>query len=422
MGEDGSKYDDRRFFAVQAGGGVPVAVLEARRHEIPYLDEAYYLEQALASAPAGAGGFDVANLSLVDLADEPLEKYKVLFCVNLPALDAKAAERLAGYVAAGGNLVWICGDNVEPAAYNRMDQLAGGRLLPSQLFAVRAIGPNSGRDSWHVGYLDADYPPLSGLNDPASLYESVLIYRHLGMAVEKGPARALVRLDDGDPLLVERGVGKGRTLLLGAAATPAWTNLPLRPIFLPLVVRLTFHLAKSDRIRTDVLAGQPLEYRLTVVRRDANVAQPPSAGASDVERQTQPRAAVPHNTAVPQLVELVPPDGETLRLKTSGEFHYTNTYEIGIYVLRLPAAERPAETAYAVNFDPAEADPAKIEPAELEELLGGVPLIVADNPDDLSATFARLREGKSLWAPFLAAVLIVLVFETFLSNRFGSKA
>ena len=283
VGDDGSKYDDRRFFAVQAGGGVPVAVVESRRHEIPYLDEAYYLGQALGSAPTGAGGFDVSNLLLADLADEPLKKYRVIFCVNLPALDAKTAERLADYVAAGGNLVWICGDNVEPAAYNRMDQLAGGRLLPAPLSTVRAIGPNSGRDSWHIGYLDADYPPLGGLNDPASLYESVLVYRHVGQTVEKGHARVLARLDDGQPLLVERGVGKGRTLLLGAAAMPAWTNLPLRPIFLPLVVRLTFHLAKSESIRTDVLAGQPLEYRFAGV-------------------------------AEPREVELIPPDGETLRL------------------------------------------------------------------------------------------------------------
>ncbi len=40
------------------------------------------------------------------------------------------------------------------------------------------------------------------------------------------------------------------------------------------------------------------------------------------------------------------------------------------------------------------------------------------NPDDLSGTFAALREGKSLWGLFLTAVLVALVFETFLSNRF----
>ncbi len=390
VGEDGSRYDDRRFFAIDLGRSIPVAVVEARRHEIPHLDDAYYLEQALALGPAGAGGFNVSTLPVGDLTGEPLEKYKVLYCVNLPALDAETAERLGAYVAGGGNLVWICGDNVETGAYNRMNQLSGGRLLPAPLVDVRTIGRQEGRDSWHVGFLDEKHPALKNLFEPASLYKSVLVYRHVRMEVEKGHARVLARLDDGEPLLVERSVGDGRTLMLGAGAVVSWSNLPLRPIFMPLVVRLTVHLSEIARVRTNLLAGQPLEYRFF--------------------GETEPLE-----------VELVPPNGETLRLKTSGEFRYTNTHDIGIYVLRIPGAASPTQLVYSVNFDPAEAEPAKIERPKLEELLDGAPLIVANDPDDLSETFVLLREGKSLWGPFLLAVLIALVFETFLSNRFGSK-
>ena len=56
----------------------------------------YYLEQALAAGRGGELGRCRPRRWLADdLAGEPLEKYKVLFCVNLPALDADAAERLA---------------------------------------------------------------------------------------------------------------------------------------------------------------------------------------------------------------------------------------------------------------------------------------------------------------------------------------
>ena len=42
----------------------------------------------------------------------------------------------------------------------------------------------------------------------------------------------------------------------------------------------------------------------------------------------------------------------------------------------------------------------------------------AGNPEDLSGTFAALREGRSLWTPLLAAVLgPCLLLDTFLSNR-----
>ena len=77
-------------------------------------------------------------LTAADLLGEPLEKYSVSICVNLPAPEGEAADRLRNYVANGGNLVWICGENVDPTAYNRMNEAAGGQLLPAPLGKVRA--------------------------------------------------------------------------------------------------------------------------------------------------------------------------------------------------------------------------------------------------------------------------------------------
>ena len=53
VGDDGSTYDNRRFFTMEVDQGVPVAMVRAERHEIPYLDDTYYLEQALAAVADG---------------------------------------------------------------------------------------------------------------------------------------------------------------------------------------------------------------------------------------------------------------------------------------------------------------------------------------------------------------------------------
>ena len=42
---------------------------------------------------------------------------------------------------------------------------------------------------------------------------------------------------------------------------------------------------------------------------------------------------------------------------------------------------------------------------------------MAADPDDLSGTFALLREGRGLEEPLLIGVLIFLVFETLVPNR-----
>ena len=372
------------------------AIVHAQRHEIPYLDDAYYLQQALAS---GRGGSAIQTTVLVadDLLSEPLEKYKLIYCVNLPAPNAAAAERLRAYLAGGGNVVWICGDNVQPEAYNLMNQQARGQLLPAPLVDVRTPGAKNSRDSWHVSFLDKTYKPLGRLIEPPALYESVLVYKHVRIAPSESDTRVLARLDDGEPLLAMRGVENGKVLMLGVSAHVNWSNLPLRPIFLPLVTRLTFELAGAEQASHSVLAGQPIVL--------------------EFPNQSQPVG-----------IEVIPPSGETLRLKTEGvqgkmgqTFRYSNTHDIGVYLVRPLGVASSRPIAYAVNADPDEADPAKIERQELENLLGGSPLLIAENPDDLSGTFALLREGKSLWGALLAAVLVILVFETFISNRLGPK-
>ena len=396
VGDDGSKFDDRRFFTMEIDQEIPVALVRAKQEEIPYLDDAYYLQRAFSSGRAGrASAVLPVMLTAADLLSEPLEKYRVVFCVNLPAPEGEAADRLRNYVANGGSLVWIAGENVDRGAYNRMNEAAGGQLLPAPLGEVRAA-VQSGRDAFYVNTLDKSHPALAHLVDPPSLYQSILVTKHVEIEAKKSPdVRVLAALDDGQPLLVQRNVGRGKTLLLGSGAHVRWSNLPLRPIFLPLLLRLTLNLAGVEAAPSQVLAGSPLTLSL-------------------------------NNQSQPVQVEVVRPGNETIRLKTESreggkgqEFRYPDTYDIGIYKVRVLDPAHPRETAFAVNFDPEEADPTTLDRQELQERFGPAKVVFAENPDDLSGTFAALREGRSLWSPLLMATLAALVLESFVSNRLG---
>lgn len=157
-----------------------------------------------------------------------------------------------------------------------------------------------------------------------------------------------------------RNVEKGRVLMYGSTVHVSWSNLPLRPIFLPLMARLTFELAEVERKYHNLIAGQPLLLQLP-------------------------------NETTPIGIEIIPPGGETLRLKTEGvegkpgqTFRYANTHDVGIYLLRRLDTVRTATTAYAVNFDPDEADGVKMEHEPLQQRLAPMPVMFADNPDDRS--------------------------------------
>ncbi|HID77568.1 MAG TPA: VWA domain-containing protein [Planctomycetaceae bacterium] len=398
VGDDGSARDDRRFFTMEVDEDIAVAVVKAERHEIPYLEDTYYVERALLPKRGQPWAIALTSLVAEDLAGEPLSNYAVVFCVNLPPLAKEAADRLAAYVRAGGHLVWISGDNVDPEGYNQMNEAAGGQLLPARLVALRSPQPGEGRDSWHIAFLDEQHPALNGLTEPPSLYQSVLVYRHVLLeGDDQSGVDVLARLDDGQPLLIQRRVSQGSVLFLGTSAHVGWTNLPLRPIFLPLLVQLTFHLAGGDQTRHSALAGSPLVLPLDAAAR-------------------------------PELVEIQPPGGATIRLPVdrpdqagTAAFRFYDTYQIGIYLLRPIGGPRPRQVAYAVNLDPDEPDETKITRQELEKQLAPAPLVFAQDPHDLSPTFRWLREGKSLWGLFLWAVLVGLVFETFVSNWLTPK-
>jgi hypothetical protein len=397
-GDDRSALYNRLFFALAADQHIPVALVKPRRHEIAYEEDTFYLEQAL--SPADGGAIRARALTPEELAADsatPLSDYTVIFCVNLPALDGPAAGRLRDYVRSGGHLFWICGPNVEPEAYNRMNAQARGELLPAPLGALRDLTADKA-DSSRVGFLDRDHPALAPLCEPASLYQSVLVHKHFTlMGTPQSEGRLLARLDDGQPVLVERSVGHGSVLFLGTGVHAAWTNLPLRPIFLPLFARLTFHLAGAQAGRSQVVTGAPLIVALPAHAESAE------AGAAQFE--------------------VVRPSGETLRVQgepNTSAFRYVDTHELGIYLLRQVGVKQSRPYAFAVNPDPDESDPTTLTRDELKSLFGRQPIVFCDDPEDVAGTVRRLREGKGLWDWFLAAVLVGLVFEVFLANRVGT--
>jgi hypothetical protein len=115
-------------------------------------------------------------------------------------------------------------------------------------------------------------------------------------------------------------------------------------------------------------------------------------------------------------VEIADKDG-----RQPDEFRYADTYDAGFYLLQLKQGVRPMQAAFSVNVDPDEAKPDKLEREELQQLFGKIPLVFADDPQDLTSEFTLLREGRSLWSVLLTIVLIGLVFETLIANRLTPK-
>src|SRR5205823_6375972 len=70
---------------------------------------------------------------------------------------------------------------------------------------------------------------------------------------QESSATPLITLKNGDPLLVRKQIGKGVVLCLTTSLDRAWTNLPAKPIFAPLVRELIASLADPLREQTALM-------------------------------------------------------------------------------------------------------------------------------------------------------------------------
>jgi len=178
-----------------------------------------------------------------------------------------------------------------------------------------------------------------------------------------------MRLENGAPLLVERRLGKGRTLLLGTTVDRDGADLCLQPAFLPWLERVLLHAAGRLRPPLDrwALAGQAVELPY-----DAPVAVEGPGGRTFWK---------PGDVFVPP--------------------------EPGVYRI---LAEGALLDAFAARLDPAESDLTRLTPGELEARLGP-----GAGGQGAGAGPSSGRSDASAWVAGL--ILAALVGEALLSGR-----
>ncbi|MGL4595821.1 MAG: VWA domain-containing protein [Thermoguttaceae bacterium] len=397
-GFDGNAQDDKFFFAMEVDQGVPVLIVKSSRHEIPFMEDSYYVEKALQT---GAGGVSPVQLTTIlkdDLLTEPLQNYAAIIAVNLPAPSQDAALRLIQYVERGGNLIWTCGENVHADEYNSLNAELENKLIPAPLLQVESPSADSGKDAWNIDSLDGSYPAFRNLVSPREIFSRVLVTRRIPIDVSKETVPTLASLDDGMPLIVQRRIGNGTITMFTTTINNAWTNFPVRPIFVPLINQLVFQLAGVEQTRLQTVAGMPITFNF-----------------KDDDR--------------PNSVEVIPPSGAVLtrELKkdangqSTTQFVFEETDQIGVYLLRPLGSSRQIQIPFSVNLDGTEVDATTLTEEECPAQFGGTPFVFTQVGNGFDETFSKLKKGTGLWDAFLWTVLVVLVCEAFVSNQLSTR-
>lgn len=230
---DSLEADDTRLAALGRPTRVRVLLVDGDPRETRHDDEIFYLEAALRALTAGRLRLSVQVVASGDLDTVALDAQDVILLANVSALRRQMVTALAKFVRGGGGLLITLGSQVSPGYYN---QVLGPSLLPGRLRSIRA-GGISGAAGTHGRYslTGADPALARAVADPATRKALLTSRVHRHGLVSPGGHRVLLRLLGGAPLLLERRLGRGRVLLWSTSIDRDWTDLPLRPAFLPLV-------------------------------------------------------------------------------------------------------------------------------------------------------------------------------------------
>jgi hypothetical protein len=336
-------------------------------------DSSFYLAKALSIGTAPAFQVEVMPASRVTSA--MLDKRSVVVLNNSSVPLSLPPDVLKRYVERGGGLLIAMGDRtVWP---NSETNLMPGKL-GAAIDRTGAHGATMGPD-YSNRVFEIFKAPRSGDFSAAR----ILRYR----ALEPAPTdRVMARYDDGSVAVAERVVGSGRVIAWTTSLDDSWTDLPRKPVYLPIVHQLVKYLARYEQPAAWVTVGQVVDLAAMFKGRADRIVMTPAG-----ERRT-----VASND--PGLIELT---------------------EQGVYEVRGASASAGRADRIAVNIDPAESDLSPLDPQELVAAVTGRAGPSQQNasaePTPLSAQDAERQQG--LWWYLLVAGALLLATETVIANR-----
>lgn len=324
-------------------------------------------------------------------------------------LPIAAREALLEYVRNGGGLMLFPGSDpksIELCAF-LFAGAAGGE--PPVRLAEPVGNPDDESGFLAVSGLKLNHPVLRVFDEAdADFFDTVRVYRHYPIELPRAAAgtndapdaaaavSTLLHLPDQTPLLVDTRIGLGRVLLAGIPVTPEWSNLPLKPEFVPLLLRAVAYLRRAAEVE---IAPNVRPHRPAVIR------------VSDLWPDAHVQAFTPDGK--PHTIELH--RSGSRRVGALAETAHKGYYRV-LVAPRAAGAPDRLELGFAVNLDTRDAEIVRQGESEILDTLAPARAVyVEGQPDDPLLT-NQLAQRREIWRVLIWVMFLVIGVEFLLSN------
>lgn len=318
ISKDRLAVDDERVLAVDVKSEIRVLCVNGQ----PAGDEreaaTYYLNLAL--APRESPGNEIGlihphTIPAGELGNYDLFAYDLVFFCNVPTFDESEALSIEKYLMAGGTVVFGMGDRIQPAEYNRLFAQPGKLLIPAPIAERQGQG-RRGESLFQISTGDLAHPMLNLFRgNPASGLGTAPFFEYYRSTVVEGDtlSHSVLSFNNGDPLLSERNVGKGRSFLFMSSFDESWSGFAIWPPFLPFVQEIVHYSAEAGSPELNVEVGRSVPISSGPNRR-ARIRKPDGGvGALESPNSTADQVLFDQVTQ-PGFYEVIAPSGQVAQV------------------------------------------------------------------------------------------------------------
>jgi len=367
-GDDALSADNASLFVVRRSDPQKVLFIHRSSDE----RSAVYFEAALNAASHGA--FVLQSITTEQVANLDPEKFAFTVISDVTSLPSVFEHALEQYLAKGGSVLMALGLD---AGRQARIPLWSGELQKSRNVSFA-------EEASTVSQVDFTYPGLEQISpgrDNGGWATAKFFY---AVRVDPSHARVAARLSDGTPLLLEKQIGEGRLLLFASGFENLTNDLPLHPIFVAFIDRMSRYLSGSEQL----------------------------SGARIVDSFVQLRTATNSSGRVTSS-EIVDPDGHRpLSLLEAQRAQAFRLSRAGFYQIHFANGRN---AVIGMNPDRRESDLELMTP-EVQALWTGSN---TGQPETEKKTAQGAKyQYRGLWWYVILLALIVALVETSLSSRY----
>ena len=255
--------DDDRYFLIDVSNSIPVTIVGGRPRPIPgaaggqsALPASFYVEKALNPRGVADGEFNITSVEERDVTASSLPGNGVVVWVSPQTMEPRRMSLIERHVRRGGGLLVFLGG----ANRSVVDDPAFRALLGMRGAADKAVTSQAAFTSF-----EKQHPVFNIFTkDELELLSRTHVTSYVaarGVAADS----IIAYVGGGDPAAWECVRGRGRVLVFAAAPDLETGDIPLSPMFLPLMHTSVTYLASYGEApgAAEHLVGTPIEFNLS---------------------------------------------------------------------------------------------------------------------------------------------------------------